>query len=101
MPLHVYAMEGGELVGGLVGETWLTWLSVELLWVRDQGTGLGSRLMARAEELARERGCTASRVETWSFQAPEFYKKQGYRIVGEVPDHPCPGCVDYTLIKNM
>ncbi|WP_344838383.1 GNAT family N-acetyltransferase [Actinocorallia longicatena] len=101
VPLEVYAVEDGELVGGLAGETWLSWLHVELLWVRDRGDGLGSRLLATAEEIARGRGCTGSRLETWSFQAPGFYAKQGYRIVGEVPDHPFPGSVDYTLIKNL
>jgi len=99
-PLHVYALEDGRPVGGLVGRTWIGWLHIDLLWVRDQGRGLGSRLLARAEELAAARGCVGVRVETWSFQAPGFYRKRGYRIVGEVPGYPA-GAVDYTLIKEL
>ena len=99
-PLHVHALEGGRPLGGLVGRTWVGWLHVELLWVREQGRGLGSRLLARAEELAAARGCVGARVETWSFQAPGFYQRRGYRIAGEVPGHP-PGAVDYTLIKEL
>src|SRR5262249_13853021 len=82
VPLHVGAMDGsGELAGGLVGHTWTTGLHVTSLWVdgRHRGTGLGSRLLAKAERVAHtDHGCLSARLETWDFQAPEFYKKQGY-----------------------
>ena len=99
-PLEIYELDGDTVVGGLVGHTGLGWLHVDLLWVRDQGNGLGRRLIARAEELARERGCLGSRLETWSFQAPDFYRGCGYEVAGEVPDYP-PGAVDYTFVKRL
>ncbi|MEU0334193.1 GNAT family N-acetyltransferase [Streptomyces sp. NPDC006193] len=103
-PLHVWALDGeGGLAGGLVGHTWTSWLHVTYLWVdaRHRGAGLGSRLLARAEHLARtERACTASRLETWDFQAPAFYEKQGYEVVGVVPDYP-PGVTEYLLAKRL
>ncbi|MFG3285124.1 GNAT family N-acetyltransferase [Streptomyces sp. NPDC048111] len=104
VPLHVWGLtEEGLLAGGLVGRTWAGWLHVELLWVDEavRGGGLGSQLLARAEELARsERGCGFSRVETWDFQAPEFYRARGYAVVGVVPDYP-PGVTEYTLTKPL
>jgi ribosomal protein S18 acetylase RimI-like enzyme len=104
VPLHVWALDAaGELAGGLVGHTWTTWLHVTYLWVdnRHRGAGLGTRLLDRAEHIAREtRGCTASRLETWDFQAPEFYKKQGYEVVCVIPDYP-PGITEYTLTKHF
>ncbi|WP_432025436.1 GNAT family N-acetyltransferase [Streptomyces sp. 1222.5] len=104
VPLHVWALDdSGELAGGLVGHTWTTWLHVTYLWVDDRhrGTGLGSRLLAEAERIARtERTCTAARLETWSFQAPEFYRKQGYDVVGTIPDYP-PGITEYILTKRL
>jgi GNAT superfamily N-acetyltransferase len=103
-PLHVWGLDGtGELAGGLVGHTWTTWLHVTYLWVdeRHRGTGLGSQLLATAERLARdERGCGCARLETWDFQAPEFYKKQGYQVVCVIPDYP-PGITEYTLTKQL
>ena len=102
-PLHVYALdESGELVGGLTGYTWITWLHVELLWVdpAHRGVRLGARLMELAEEQARDRGCGNSRVETWSFQAPGFYRGLGYSVIGEIPDYP-PGVTDYILVKRL
>ncbi|CAL9469934.1 GNAT family N-acetyltransferase [Streptomyces sp. enrichment culture] len=103
-PLHLWASDAaGELAGGLVGHTWTTWLHVALLWVdeRYRGTGLGSRLLGEAERVAREeRGCRAARLETWDFQAPEFYKKQGYEVVCVIPDYP-PGITEFTLTKRL
>ncbi|MGY5104009.1 GNAT family N-acetyltransferase [Streptomyces sp. 900105245] len=104
VPLHVWALDGsGELAGGLVGHTWTTWLHVTYLWVDDchRGTGLGSRLLAEAERIARtDRGCASARLETWDFQAPDFYRKQGYAVVGTIPDYP-PGITEYILTKRL
>jgi GNAT superfamily N-acetyltransferase len=93
----------GNLVAGLDAHTWARWLHVNLLWVDagQRGTGIGSRLLAEAERIARERrGCLHSRVWTWDFQAPEFYRKHGYEIVCAIPDYP-PGITEYTLTKRI
>ncbi|MFE4990294.1 GNAT family N-acetyltransferase [Streptomyces mirabilis] len=104
LPLHVWALDAdGALAGGLVGHTWTTWLHVTYLWVDapHRGAGLGARLLAEAERLAHEeRGCRNSRLETWDFQAPEFYKKHGYEVVCVIPDYP-PGITEYTLTKRL
>ncbi|MER7573299.1 N-acetyltransferase [Streptomyces sp. NPDC126514] len=104
LPLHIWMLDdGGGLAGGLVGHTWATWLHVAYLWVdaRHRGVGLGSRLLAEAERLAREeRGCAAVRLETWDFQAPEFYRRLGYDVVCVIPDYP-PGITEFTLIKRL
>lgn len=103
-PLHVWALHAtGDLAGGLVAHTWASWLHVTYLWVdgRHRGSGLGSRLLTEAERIAREeRRCTAARVETWDFQAPDFYRGQGYEVVGTVPDYP-PGITEFTLTKRL
>ncbi|MCX4434474.1 GNAT family N-acetyltransferase [Streptomyces mirabilis] len=104
LPLHVWALDAdGALAGGLVGHTWTTWLHVTYLWVDapHRGAGLGGRLLAEAERLAHEeRGCRNSRLETWDFQAPEFYRKHGYEVVCVIPDYP-PGITEYTLAKQL
>ncbi|MGW0755617.1 GNAT family N-acetyltransferase [Streptomyces sp. NPDC002814] len=104
LPLHVWVLDHHDrLAGGLVGHTWTTWLHVTYLWVdeRLRGGGLGSRLLAEAEHVARtERGCRGARLETWDFQAPEFYQKQGYDVVCVIPDYP-PGITEYTLTKRL
>ncbi|MFD9324038.1 GNAT family N-acetyltransferase [Streptomyces sp. NPDC060053] len=102
--LHVWATDpGGDLAGGLVGHTWTAWLHVTHLWVdaRHRGTGLGSALLAEAERIAREqRGCDRVRLETWDFQAPEFYRRRGYEVVCVIEDYP-PGLTEFTLTKRL
>jgi GNAT superfamily N-acetyltransferase len=105
VPLHVWAVNDtdDDLAGGLVGYTWATWLHVTYLWVdeRHRGAGLGAGLLREAERIAsRERGCRTSRLETWEFQAPRFYEKQGYEVVCVIPDYP-PGITEYTLTKRL
>jgi GNAT superfamily N-acetyltransferase len=103
MPLDVYALDGDELVGGVVGATWATWLELDFLWVRDdqRGTGLGHRLLAEVEHIAREeRGCVAARLCTWDFQAGPFYEAHGYQMFGVLEDYP-PGVTEYYLVKRF
>ncbi|GGP37410.1 MULTISPECIES: GNAT family N-acetyltransferase [Streptomyces] len=104
VPLHVWALDAkGELAGGLAGRVWASWLHVDLLWVdaAHRGAGVGGELLARAEESARtEHACAWSRLETWDFQAPGFYRKQGYEVVGEVPEYP-PGVTEFILTKRL
>ncbi|MFI4948961.1 MAG: GNAT family N-acetyltransferase [Alphaproteobacteria bacterium] len=79
----------GEIVGGLLGHSSLGLFFLDLFYLPEamrQG-GLGSRMIALAEEEARRRGCTAAFVYTVTFQAPGFYERHGYRRFGEIA---CP-----------
>ncbi|HEY9440668.1 MAG TPA: GNAT family N-acetyltransferase [Streptomyces sp.] len=104
VPLEVWLLDDQDAVaGGLAGRTWAHWLHVDLLWVnaRHRGQGLGTRLLAEAERAARtDRACTRSRLETWDFQAPAFYRKQGYEVIGEVENYP-PGVSEFILVKQL
>ncbi|WP_287146478.1 GNAT family N-acetyltransferase [Aeromonas sp.] len=78
--------DSGEVVGGIAGRTIYHQLLIEVLWVHDdkRGQGLGIQLMEIAEREAKKRGCIAAQVDTLSFQAPKFYEKMGFEIVGKV-----------------
>lgn len=80
----------GDVMGGLWGLTYYGWLFVELLYVpqRLRGQGLGRRLLQEAEAEATRRGCHGAWLETFTFQAPDFYRKLGYRPFGVVPNYP-------------
>lgn len=103
-PLHVWLVDEstGALAGGLAAHVWARWLHVDLLWIDEthRGTGLGTRLLTEAEDLARARGCTHARLETWDFQAPAFYRRQGYDLAGHIPDYP-PGVTEFLFIKRL
>ncbi|MEY2958134.1 MAG: hypothetical protein RLZZ01_702, partial [Actinomycetota bacterium] len=80
----------GTLIAGLSGFTWGGYGMVEWLFVRDdhRGTGLGTRLMEAAEREAAQRGCVVMRVNTHTFQAPDFYARLGYEVIGAATDTP-------------
>ncbi len=80
----------GATIGGLWGRTIYDWLFVELLVVPEQHrrSDLGSRILAQAEAIARDRGCIGAWLDTYAFQAPDFYRKQGYTAFGTIDDHP-------------
>lgn len=44
--------------------------------------------MALAEAEAKQRGCLVAQVDTLSIQAPVFYEKQGFEIIGTVTTDP-------------
>lgn len=92
----------GELLAGLTGWTWGGCGYVDVLWVRDdhRGGGLGSALLAEAERVAGHVGCTQMVLETHDFQAPWFYERRGYRIVGSVDGYP-RGHAQHVLVKAL
>jgi predicted N-acetyltransferase YhbS len=90
-PLTVIARgDGATVIGGLVGSTSYGWLLVKMLWVEErmQGHGVGTRLMADAEEVARARGCHAVWLDTSSARAEEFYAKLGFTRFGILENSP-------------
>jgi GNAT superfamily N-acetyltransferase len=92
----------GEWLGGLYGNIWGGWLHVKALWVikSDQRRGHGKRLLQAAESYAIEKGCVASSLETFSFQARPFYERLGYEIVGQLDDYPL-GHTKYFMRKQL
>lgn len=57
-------------------------LYIKLLWVdeSERGKGLGRALIEKAEAFARENQCRYITVDTFSWQAKDFYEKMGYTI---------------------
>ena len=93
-PLNIYLEdEDGNLVAGMVAETFGNWLEIEYLYVSDdlRGQGIGSKILETAENESRNRGCKYSFVDTFNFQAPKFYKKHGYKEVFALKKYPYTG----------
>jgi GNAT superfamily N-acetyltransferase len=81
--------DAGGIRAGLIGNLYAGWLFINLLWVHAdlRRTGIGSRLIAEAERRAIEFGCHSAFVDTFSFQAPDFYPRFGYSVFGTL-DYP-------------
>ena len=93
-PLNLYIEdEHGEIMAGLVAETFGNWLEIEYLFVKEdlRGQGIGSQLLQQAESEAKKRNCRFAFVNTFQFQAPAFYQKHGYKEVFTLKDYPYTG----------
>jgi ribosomal protein S18 acetylase RimI-like enzyme len=99
---QLYARRGDQVVGGMFGHSGMGWLYIDYLWLdgQERGQGLGKDLLQAAEEQARQRGCVGVFLYTYSFQAPDFYQKQGFQIMGVLEDCP-PGHQRYYLKKAL
>ncbi len=103
VPLVVFARDAeGTIVAGLTGSTYWGYLYVGRLWTEERirRGGLGSRLLAAAEQEAVRRGCHSVHLMTGSFNALPFYQKRGYTVFGELADMP-PGHTQYFMRKRL
>ena len=93
-PLNLYVEDdSGQVMAGLVAETFGNWLEIEYLFVKEglRGQGIGSQILQRAESEAKKRNCRFAFVNTYQFQAPAFYQKHGYQEVFTLKDYPYTG----------
>jgi GNAT superfamily N-acetyltransferase len=92
----------GKVVGGLYGRSSFGLVYVDWLFLPEglRRAGIGSRVLAMAEEEGRRRGCTRITLTTLSIQAPGFYQKQGYDIAATIDCDP-PGLVHYYMMKRL
>jgi GNAT superfamily N-acetyltransferase len=94
--------ETRQTIGGATGRTSLGLLFIDIFFVPEalRGMGIGSQILQMAEAEGRRRGCRAAVLYTISFQAPEFYKKHGWREFGAIPCDP-PGTSRVFLTKDL
>jgi ribosomal protein S18 acetylase RimI-like enzyme len=92
----------GRVAGGLILQSYWRESYIELLWVsaRLRGMGFGEKLIQEAERLARRRGSRLIHLNTYTFQAPGFYEKQGYRRFGGISGSP-KGHGRYFFVKRL
>ena len=82
--------ESGDPLGGAIGRSSLGLLFLDLFFLPKpmRGSGLGTEILRLFEDEGRRRGCRSAVLYTISFQAPDFYERNGWRRFGEVPCDP-------------
>ncbi|MDR7856780.1 GNAT family N-acetyltransferase [Tissierella sp.] len=93
----------GEVLAGINSELYC-WncLYISILWVKEdcRKEGYGSALLNAVEKIAKDKGCKLVHLDTFDFQAKDFYLKQGYEVFGVLED--CPeGHKRYYMKKNI
>jgi GNAT superfamily N-acetyltransferase len=102
-PLAIFVRnESSIIIAGISGYTWGGCCEIKFLWVHPQyrQSGLGGSLLQAAEAEARQRACHLIVLDTYSFQAPQFYPKFGYTVIGTYEDCPS-GHRKYYLEKRL
>ncbi|MGX7417849.1 GNAT family N-acetyltransferase [Carnobacterium gallinarum] len=99
-----YELTENEVVlGGIVGEIHWGALRIELFYVDEKarGKGVGQKLLTHVEAIAQEANCLLVLLETYSFNAPNFYLKNGYQQIGLIQDFPLVGESHHFMIKHL
>lgn len=95
--------ENGNLLGGVLAYSVL-WNVLHIVTVsvkkEARGLGIGKRLLREVEEEAGRQGCYMAHLDTFDFQAAEFYEKNGYKRFGTLPDYP-KGHEQYYYCKRL
>ncbi|WDV46539.1 GNAT family N-acetyltransferase [Clostridiaceae bacterium M8S5] len=93
----------GEVLAG-VNSLLYCWncLAIDVLWVKEEcrKEGYGSVLLNEVEKIAKEKGCKLIHLDTFDFQAKDFYLKHGYEVFGVLDDCPI-GHKRYYMKKNI
>lgn len=87
-----YVIKENDLVVAGINALIYHWgiLYIDVLFVNEnyRCKNLGSQLLKRVEGDAKEMGATLSHLDTFDFQARDFYLKQGYEVFGILDDCP-------------
>ena len=100
---YVLKNETGQVVAG-VNATLYCWniMYVDILYVEDahRGKGYGRLLLEKAEGKAKNLGGYLSHLDTFDWQAKDFYQRLGYSVFGVLEDCP-PGHSRYYMQKRL
>ena len=93
----------GNLIALLHAQQVLENIHIKALVVdkEHQKKGLGASLLAELEEKAEKAGVSSITLSTKSYQAKDFYIKQGYEIYASLKDVPQKGVTKYHFIKRL
>ncbi|QGH22597.1 GNAT family N-acetyltransferase [Clostridium butyricum] len=81
----------GDIIAGINSKMYC-WncLYIDVLWVKEEyrKEGLGSKILNEMEKVAKDKGCYLIHLDTFDFQAKDFYIKHGYDIFGILDECP-------------
>lgn len=90
-----------SIVGGITAHSFWNIMHIDFFWVDEtlRGQGQGKRLLTGMESIAKRENCKVIHLETFSFEAPKFYEKNGYQQFEIIKNVPVQNC-DYFFFKK-
>jgi ribosomal protein S18 acetylase RimI-like enzyme len=92
-----------QIIGGGIAYSSLYYIGyIDTLWVDEKfrNQSIGTKILSLLESKLREYGCELCHLDTFNFQAPVFYKKNGYEIFGEL-HHKKQNITEYFKKKDL
>lgn len=85
----VFAKDGAKIIGGALIWEHSDALYVDVLWCDEnyRQKGVGTEIILMIEEVAINKGLPKIFVDTYAFQAQEFYQKHGFYSIGVIPEY--------------
>jgi GNAT superfamily N-acetyltransferase len=100
---HVIKGAQGQLIAG-INATLYCWrlMYIDILFVDEshRGQGLGKQLLEHAQAKAQSLGGYMAHLDTFDWQAKDFYARQGYSVFGVLENCP-PGHTRYYMSKSL
>ena len=100
---YIVRNENREIIAGILSTLgYWNGLEIKILWVKEEfrKSGIGTKLLIETENNAKAKGAIISFLDTFDFQAKDFYLKNGYTIFGILDDFPI-GHKRYYLQKRL
>lgn len=80
-----------EIVGGILAKMYC-WnvIYIDALWIDEnyRNCGIGTKLLKEIEKIAIKESCNLIHLDTFDFQAKDFYIKNGYEVFGVLDECP-------------
>lgn len=96
-------IDNGKIIAGIIARMYC-WniVYIDSLWVDSnfRGKKIGSLLLEEIENISRSMGASLIHLDTFDFQAKNFYIKHGYKIFGVLQNCPESHC-RYYMKKNI
>jgi N-acetylglutamate synthase-like GNAT family acetyltransferase len=89
MHFSVFAKNGTQIIGGALIWEHSDALYVDVLWCDEnhRQQGVGTTIMFMIDSIAIDKNLPKIFVDTYAFQAQNFYEKQGFYCIGTIPDY--------------
>ena len=97
------AKEDNKIIGVITGHSYYKEVHIEDLIILQQyrNKHIGSKLIKSVEEFFKDKGFENINLTTYNFQAPEFYKKCGFKIEFIRENKENPKLNKYFFVKNF
>ena len=95
--------QNDKIVGILTGYSYYGEMHIDNVFILDnyRNKGIGSKLIQKVEERSRNEHLQNINLCTYEFQAPEFYKKCGFKIEMIRKNKTNPKLTKYFFIKYL